>query len=79
MFCTMTAVSTINLYLSKSRSQKLFEEIDVVRKSFDRINYAARSRLMIRNLLNMANGLEPNSTYILKNRSLSFRNELFVA
>lgn len=48
-------------------------EIDVVKYSYERINYTAKSRSVTMGLINMANGFEPTYTPILPDRWESFR------
>eukprot|EP00347_Sterkiella_histriomuscorum_P019049 403343159 len=77
MFITMITVSAVNLYLSQSRQQRIISQVDVANKSSLRLQQTARCRLLVRQLLNIANGLEPiNSTYTT-NRTAGLKNLLF--
>ena len=59
MFVTMITVSAINLYLSQSRQDQIVNMISVANLSSNRLGEVARTRLVIRSILNIANGYEP--------------------
>ncbi|CDW71672.1 UNKNOWN [Stylonychia lemnae] len=78
MFLTMITVSAVNLYLTQSRQQKIISQIEIANKSSGRLNFAGRCRLMVRELMNIANGLEPTSTKLLSNRSQYYKTQLLM-
>lgn len=59
VFILLIVVSSINLILALDRNSKLVTEVNTVRKSYDRIAYHAKTRLLLRGIMNMANGYEP--------------------
>ncbi|CDW88868.1 pas domain s-box family protein [Stylonychia lemnae] len=73
LFIASVTISTINLGLNiKNQIQTSFE-IRTVKAAYDRINYTINNRLILRVLLNIANGYEPNSSSILKDRFNEFK------
>jgi hypothetical protein len=64
VFIIMVAISSINLILALDRNANLVTEVNTVRKSYDRIAYHAKTRLLLRGMINMANGYEPLTSEI---------------
>ena len=59
VFFLLIVVSTINLLLSLTRNDQLQLEVMTVRRSYDRLAIHSKTRLLLRGLLNIANGWEP--------------------
>ena len=78
VFLIMIVISTINLILALNRSGNLVTEVSTVRKSYDRIAFHAKTRLLLRGMLNMANGYEPLFSEITLSRFDAYKKELEV-
>lgn len=52
-------------------------EINIVKKSFDRSNGLTRTRILMRELLNIANNLGPESTDIVPDRFAAYKEALY--
>jgi len=60
MFIASITIATVNLVLN-IRSHNLSElEVKQVRASMDRVNFSVSIRLLLRSMMNIANGYEPN-------------------
>ncbi|TNV87499.1 hypothetical protein FGO68_gene6494 [Halteria grandinella] len=76
VFILLLVISTINLVLSLSRYEQLQNEVKTVRQSYDRIQINGKTRLLLRGLLNIANGYEPNQSEMTMDRFRMFQDEL---
>lgn len=76
VFILLLVISTLNLVLSLSRYEQLQNEVKTVRQSYDRIQINGKTRLLLRGLLNIANGYEPNQSEMTMNRFKMFQDEL---
>ena len=65
IFLVMNIISAINLYLCVTRTTNLTIEIGVEKNGYDRIHFTAKSRIILRSMINMANGYEPMYSEIL--------------
>ena len=76
VFLVMVVVSAINLVLALSRNANLVKEVNTVRKSYDRIAFHAKTRLLLRSLINIANGYEPTQSEVSRDRFAAYIVEL---
>ncbi|CDW76681.1 pas domain s-box family protein [Stylonychia lemnae] len=68
MFIASITIATVNLVLN-IRSHNLSElEVKQVRASMDRVNFSVSIRLLLRTMMNIANGYEPNKSKLLDDR-----------
>lgn len=59
VFALMFGISVLNLALTVTRHISQRNEVEVVKLSFDRMNYFSKIRVIIRSMVNMANEYEP--------------------
>lgn len=76
MFIVSITIATVNLVLNIQSHNTSELEVRQVRASMDRVNYSVSIGLLLRSLLNIANGYEPNQSKILSNRFNTFMNLL---
>lgn len=62
------SIASINLGLNVSNKNEGAQTVFMVRKSLDRVNFTSNTRLILRNLVNIANGYEPNESRVLADR-----------
>lgn len=68
MFIVSITIGTVNLVLN-IKSHNLSElEVRQVRSSIDRVNFSVSIRVILRVLLNIANGYEPNQSKLIDDR-----------
>jgi sensor domain CHASE-containing protein len=72
VFLLLLVVSTINLALSLRRYEQLQNEVKTVRQSYDRVQINGKTRLLLRGLMNIANGYEPNTSEMTMDRFRMF-------
>lgn len=73
MFLTIIVVSIVNLVLSELKEKEQLRYIEIVQSSFEKIYYGSRSRLVVRLLVDMANGYERKTSDIIPNKEEFFR------
>eukprot|EP00347_Sterkiella_histriomuscorum_P001462 403371946 len=61
-------ISTVNLGLSISNQIKQNFEIQTVKAAYKRINHTISNRMLLRILMNIANGYEPNNSSLIADR-----------
>eukprot|EP00347_Sterkiella_histriomuscorum_P021637 403333287 len=79
MFVTMIIVSSVNLYLVKSKQDDTVRQIRIVRESYNKIYYATRSRMTLRLLIDMANGNESLNSTIIPNKYQFLMDQLTIS
>eukprot|EP00347_Sterkiella_histriomuscorum_P008635 403344343 len=67
-------ISTVNLCLSIENSSSTSFDVRTVKTAFDRINYTINNRLILRVLLNIANGYEPNFSKLIPDRFQTYKD-----
>eukprot|EP00347_Sterkiella_histriomuscorum_P022071 403331786 len=68
LFLASLTISTVNLGLSIQNQIQSSFEIKTVKAAYDRINHTIGNRMIMRILLNIANGFEPNSSKLIADR-----------
>jgi UPF0716 family protein affecting phage T7 exclusion len=60
LFLVSLIIASINLGLNIENKNQGSSTLKTVRISMDRVNFTSNTRLILRNLINIANGYEPN-------------------
>ena len=74
MLLVSLTIASVNLTINIKSYQTADLEVKSVRTSIDRIVLAISNRLLMRGILNMANGYEPTSTALVQNRWQVYRD-----
>ena len=76
MFAVSITIATVNLGLNIKSFQTTKLEIYTIRTSIDRLVSAIATRLVVRGILNLANGYEPLNNDIENDRWTLYKNLL---
>jgi hypothetical protein len=64
----MMGIGTLNLGLTLKRHKNLKSELEIVKKSYERLIYQSKVRVFTRSIVNMGNGYGSFSSILLKDR-----------
>jgi predicted acyltransferase (DUF342 family) len=65
---TLVSIAIVSLVISIKTHTNTQTDLKALKGSFNTINLTAMNRLILRCLLNIANGYEPQNTIVLENR-----------
>ncbi len=62
LYLIMVSIASVNLGVTISRQMESENDVRTVKTAYDRMNLLSMNQLLFRVVLNIANGLEPDST-----------------
>ncbi|TNV74775.1 hypothetical protein FGO68_gene16630 [Halteria grandinella] len=68
LYFIMVIIAAVNLGINISRQMQSETDVHAVRQAFDRINWISMNQLLVRVLLNIANGYEPERSILIEDR-----------
>eukprot|EP00347_Sterkiella_histriomuscorum_P002941 403366205 len=76
MFLVSITIATVNLVLNIQSHNNSELEVRQVRGSMDRVNFSGSIRVLLRSMMNIANGYEQNQSKVLSDRYKSYQDML---
>ena len=64
----MVTIASANLGINITRQMQSEKDVHTVRQAFDRMNWVSMNQLLVRVLLNVANGYEPENSLLIQDR-----------
>ncbi len=68
LYLLMVAIAFVNLGINITRQMQSEKDVQTVRQSFERMNSVSMNQLLVRVILNIANGYEPEDSLLIKDR-----------
>lgn len=68
----MMLIAGVNLGVNLARQLQSEYDVGAVRMAFDRMNWVSMNQLLVRVLVNTANGYEPEESILVKDRYTEF-------
>ena len=68
LYVIMVTIAGVNVGINISRQMESEKDVHTVRQSFDRMNWVSMNQLLVRVLLNIANGYEPEDSILIEDR-----------
>lgn len=68
LYLLMVTIASVNLGINITRQMQSERDVQTVRQSFDRMNSISMNQLLVRVLLNIANGYEIENSTLITNR-----------
>jgi hypothetical protein len=74
LYLVMTLIASINLGINLARQKESETDVADVRLAFDRMNWVSMNQLLVRVLVNTANGYEPENSALVADRFAKYLN-----
>jgi hypothetical protein len=68
LYLIMVTIAGVNVGINIQRQMQSEKDVHTVRQSFDRMNWVSMNQLLLRVLLNIANGYEPENSILIEDR-----------
>lgn len=72
LYFIMVIIASVNLSINITRQMQSESDVHTVRQAFDRINWVSMNQLLVRVLLNIANGYEAEDSILIDDRFVRY-------
>lgn len=74
LYIIMMAVASVNLGINVTKQNQSDDDIQTVKLAYDRLNSLSVNLVLMRTMINVANGYEPDESLIIKDRFETYKH-----